>query len=45
MPTYFYHYLPYHYYHTYMIGEYIIDDFGNSVQVLDSVYGIEDYDD
>lgn len=43
MPTYYYS-IPYHYYNTWMIGDYVIDDFGNSVEVPSYVYGVEDYE-
>lgn len=46
--TYYYYALPFHYYNTWMIGEFVMDDFGNSVSPKDlHVWGIEDngYDD
>lgn len=43
MPTYYYTRLPFHYYNTWMLGDYVIDDFGNSVEVREFfVWGIED---
>lgn len=39
MPTYYYS-LPFHYYNTWMLGDYVIDDFGNSVETHGS-YGID----